>query len=210
MVQLARQPSGSSGWVTQADPATRTRTVWPMLAHLVQLSDHVWDRTRTRLDGLTDKEYFWEPVPDCWSIRPDAAGALHPDWSQPGEAAPVTTVGWRLCHLIVCYGARRNREWLGLPVELSADRFEMSAPAPATAGDALGALAAAHLEWDATLQSMTEATLDEPLGAVAGPFAGTPRTGFVLHMLDEFIHHGAEVALLRDLFRASSASGVSE
>jgi hypothetical protein len=25
--------------------------------------------TRDRLTGLTDDEYFWEPVPGCWSIR---------------------------------------------------------------------------------------------------------------------------------------------
>jgi hypothetical protein len=25
---------------------------------------------RARLDGLTDDEYFWSPVPDAWSVRP--------------------------------------------------------------------------------------------------------------------------------------------
>jgi hypothetical protein len=25
---------------------------------------------RARLDGLTDDEYFWSPVPDTWSVRP--------------------------------------------------------------------------------------------------------------------------------------------
>jgi len=25
---------------------------------------------RPRLDGLTDEEFFWEPVPGCWSVRP--------------------------------------------------------------------------------------------------------------------------------------------
>lgn len=24
---------------------------------------------RPRLDGLTDEEYFWEPVAGCWSVR---------------------------------------------------------------------------------------------------------------------------------------------
>jgi hypothetical protein len=24
---------------------------------------------RARLDGLTDDEYFWSPVPDAWSVR---------------------------------------------------------------------------------------------------------------------------------------------
>lgn len=30
-----------------------------------------WARlTRPRLDGLTDQEYFGEPVQDCWTLRP--------------------------------------------------------------------------------------------------------------------------------------------
>ena len=37
---------------------------------------------------------------------------------------------------------------------------------------------------------------------MAGPeYAERPRAGYVLHMLDEFIHHGAEISLLRDLWR---------
>ena len=32
---------------------------------LVDLSDGVWRRTRTRLEGLGDEEYFWEPAPGC-------------------------------------------------------------------------------------------------------------------------------------------------
>ena len=26
---------------------------------------------RPRLDGLTDAEYFWEPVEGCWTLRRD-------------------------------------------------------------------------------------------------------------------------------------------
>ena len=41
-----------------------------MNADLRELSRYVFDRTRRRLDGLTDDEYLWEPSPHCWSIRP--------------------------------------------------------------------------------------------------------------------------------------------
>ncbi len=37
-----------------------------------QLSWHVEQHVWPRLAGLTDEEYFWEPVPGCWSIRPRA------------------------------------------------------------------------------------------------------------------------------------------
>ena len=36
---------------------------------LEQLTFHWNVHVRPRLDGLTDDEYFWEPVPHCWSIR---------------------------------------------------------------------------------------------------------------------------------------------
>ena len=32
-----------------------------------QLGWHWREQFRPRLDGLTDDEYAWEPVPDCWS-----------------------------------------------------------------------------------------------------------------------------------------------
>jgi hypothetical protein len=83
-------------------------------ADIVALSDYVYERTRNRLDGLTDTEYFWEPVPGCWTIRragPDRYQADHSD--SPG-IPPFTTIGWRLWHLIGCYGELRNPQWLGI------------------------------------------------------------------------------------------------
>lgn len=35
----------------------------------------------------------------------------------------------------------------------------------------------------------------------SGPYAEGTRVSWVLHVLDEVIHHGAEVGLLRDLYR---------
>jgi hypothetical protein len=51
-------------------------------------------------------------------------------------------------------------------------------------------------------------------GARCGHVTGTDghrrdRVAFVLHIIDELIHHGAEVALLRDLHHARSGGGVS-
>ena len=37
---------------------------------LAEQLDWQWqNHLRPRLDGLTDEEYFWEPVPGCWSLR---------------------------------------------------------------------------------------------------------------------------------------------
>ena len=35
---------------------------------VAQLESHWRDQLRPRLSGLTDDEYFWQPVPDCWTI----------------------------------------------------------------------------------------------------------------------------------------------
>jgi DinB superfamily len=72
-------------------------------ADLIALSDYVYTRTRDRLDGLTDTEYFWEPVPDCWTIRLADSGKYQADDSDSPGIAPFTTIAWRLWHLIECY-----------------------------------------------------------------------------------------------------------
>jgi hypothetical protein len=63
-------------------------------------------------------------------------------------------------------------------------------------------LGRAHDRWEAHLALATDERLAEPVGPVAGPgYADRSRAGYVLHMLDEFIHHGAELSLLRDMWR---------
>jgi hypothetical protein len=53
--------------------------------------------------------------------------------------------------------------------------------------------------WTAVLSALPGSSLAEPVGPVAGPYADSTRRAFVLHVLDELIHHGGEVALVRDL-----------
>lgn len=48
---------------------------------LISLSDYVSERTLRRPSGLGDVEYFWEPVPGCWSVRIGADGAATADWN---------------------------------------------------------------------------------------------------------------------------------
>jgi len=69
-----------------------------------QLEWHWENQLRPRLDGLTDDEYFWEPVTGCWSVRPcdraaakEVAGSgefvLEFAFPEP-RPAPVTTIAW--------------------------------------------------------------------------------------------------------------------
>jgi hypothetical protein len=43
------------------------------------------------------------PVPGCWTVHRDEAGAWITDhaWPDP-EPAPFTTIGWRLVHIADC------------------------------------------------------------------------------------------------------------
>ena len=74
-----------------------------------QLTFH-WDgQLRPRLAGLTDDEYFWEPVPECWTVRRDADGAWTVDWHWPEpQPPPFTTIAWRIVHIGRAIGIRTN------------------------------------------------------------------------------------------------------
>ena len=170
---------------------------------LVLLSDEVWERTRERLDGLTDEEYFWEPAPGCWSVRQRRDGRWAIDQAIPApDPAPLTTIAWRLWHLIDMYGENRAPEWLDVPAQGTPIGLDApDAAPPSTAADALDMLERAHDRWDAHLHLVTEEQLAMPIGPVGGEYADRTRTSYVLHMLDEFVHHGAEISLLRDLWR---------
>ena len=92
-------------------------------ALLDQLEWHWHHQLRPRLDGLTDTEYFWEPAPGCWNVRrrgestaPIAAGSgeYTIDFAMPEpEPAPITTIAWRLGHVIVGVLGIRNANHFG-------------------------------------------------------------------------------------------------
>jgi hypothetical protein len=71
-----------------------------------------------------------------------------------------------------------------------------------TAAAALALLHHAHTRWRRVVTATTDESLAAAIGPIAGRYGDSSRAAFVLHMLDEFIHHGAELALLRDLYRA--------
>jgi hypothetical protein len=54
---------------------------------------------------------------------------------------------------------------------------------------------------------VTDADLWERIGDVGGPYADGTRLSWVLHVLDEVVHHGAEIALLRDLYKRAGELG---
>jgi hypothetical protein len=157
-----------------------------------QLEWHWQAMLRPRLDGLSDDEYFWEPVPGCWTVHRD--GVV--DFAYPApEPAPFTTIAWRLAHVIVGVLAVRNHSHFGGP--------PASYESWSYAGDAdtaLRQLDEAHAGWINGVKALSADDLAKPVGPAEGPFAERPMTDLVLHINREVIHHGAEIACLRDLY----------
>jgi len=183
-------------------PPRTVPVVSDLKTRLPALSAYAYERTRARLEGMSDEEYLWEPVENCWTLRPTATGALRADFAPRPEVEPFTTIAWRLWHLIGCYGGERNPRWLG--VEVEAAGFDGADPAPGTAAEAISALERAHGLWQEVMAALPAERWREKLGPIAGPYAEDDKAALVLHQIDEQIHHGAEIGVLRDLFRARS------
>ena len=180
-----------------------TQLTWnPLLRE--QLTWHWTHQLRARLEGLSDDEYFWEPVPGCWNVRPRGTGAapvqagsgpmtIDFEWPEP-DPPPMTTIAWRLGHVIVGVLAVRNASHFGrAPVDYQS--FDYAG----TAAAALTQLDTEYATWLTGVEFLGEAGLARPCGEAEGPYADLPMAALVLHINRELIHHLAEVSLLRDL-----------
>src|ERR1700722_1634507 len=115
-----------------------------------QLDWHWREHARPRLDGLTDEEYFWERGPGCWNVRPRPAdgggpgtGAFTVDFVHPAPSpSPVTTIGWRLAHIVVGVLGMRVAGHFGGP-SVSYETF----PYAGSADGALAQLDSAYESW---------------------------------------------------------------
>jgi hypothetical protein len=170
---------------------------------LAEQLDWYWHTNlRPRLNGLTDEEYFWEPVRGCWSIRPrgtsptpmpEGSGEWTMDFASPAPVpAPVTTIAWRLAHIIVsCLGYRVG--WYFGGRDIDSETFAYAG----TADEALKQLDDMYGRWNTGVRQLSDADLDSP--PTMGP-EQFPLQNRILHVNRELIHHGAEIALLRDLY----------
>lgn len=174
-----------------------------------QLSESM-DFSRDRMEGLTDDEYLWEPLPDMWSVRPRAEVSTSQAYG-PGEyqldnkridpfaPGPMTTIAWRLNHVIS--GLEGRWEWTfgsrSVPPEDVVDFSPQAAVALDGLWDVVG-------RWIEGVESLSDADLDRR-GYGQYPWGldpDLPFIGIVRWTNREFIHHMAEAALLRDLYTA--------
>lgn len=171
---------------------------------LDQLETHWEQRLRPRLQGLTDEEFFWQPVPGCWTLsrRGEStapmslgAGEFTMDYAAPPrDREPVTTIAWRLAHLIDVFGPP------GVPHFGGPHAGRPAADYPGTAEEALRRLDAGHDAWVRDVRALGAAGVAAPQGSISPPeFADAPMARLILYTNVEVIHHGAEICLLRDL-----------
>ncbi|MFE0649513.1 DinB family protein [Streptomyces sp. NPDC059534] len=172
--------------------------------------------TDVEVGPMTDAEYLWEPGPGCWSVRRHADGPGQPatllvgagefgrDTTPPPHPAPppFTTIAWRLSHLSEMLALRADHT--NGSRSLTRDDYPVSGDV-ATAVVAFGTAATA---WRDALLAADDATLDT-VGHSTYPHGGDSEELFldvVWWVNQELLHHGAEIALLRDLYRLGHAA----
>ncbi|WP_414635858.1 DinB family protein [Amycolatopsis sp.] len=112
------------------------------------------------------------------------------------DPPPVTTIAWRIAHIVVgVLGARTASHFGGPPADL--DTFDYADDAK----PALAQLDAAYERWIDGVRGLGEDGLSRPCGPAEGPYAKFPLSALILHINRETIHHGGEILLLRDLYR---------
>ena len=120
------------------------------------------------------------------------------------DLAPVTTIAWRVGHLHSDFAGRW--EWTFGERRRQPDLLVDFAPSATVAVERFWALMD---RWRDSVEAMTPEHLDTP-GFGQYPWGSDPDEPFIVVIWGanlEFIHHMAEIALLRDLWRARSASG---
>ena len=172
-----------------------------------QLEFHWNGHLRPRLEGLTDEEYHFSPAPDelTWDVRPwgtghaqmqGGTGDFTIDFAHPEPTpAPLTTIAWRIGHVVVgVLGARWHSHFGGPPHDYMTHTF------PGDAAGGLAQLDRTYAGWIEGVRGLDAAALAAPVGPAEGHWADASMATLVLHINREVIHHGAEMCLLRDLY----------
>lgn len=155
--------------------------------------DKGYARLRARLAGLTDAEFFWQPLPESWTIYEDRAGHWTYHYAIPDpDPAPTTTIGWQLVHLGTC--KVMYHEWAYGTARLTWPDLDI----PHSAVSALDLLEVGHRLLRNDLQGTSEAQLDEPCKTNWGET--WPAWRIFWAMTDHDAFHGGAIGYLRDLY----------
>jgi hypothetical protein len=161
--------------------------------------DEAYRVVRDRIEGLSDEEFFWEPVPDCWTVRRRPNGLWMVDYRDVHpEPPPFTTIAWRLDHLAEC--KVMYHEYAFGPGRMTWPQIDSAH----TATDAIAMLEHGQELLTSALDTLTDADLDAPRLTNWGDEWPTWRVLWTMIEHDE--HHGGEIGVLRDLYRQRKMS----
>jgi hypothetical protein len=167
-------------------------------SELLDQADFMWNNHfLPRIEGLSDEEYFWEPVEGCWNVFRNDEGAWAVPWGYPQpDPPPFTTIGWRLVHIAIpVFGQRASNHFGDGTYSLQ------TAEIPGSAADAIALVSEQYGRWRDGVAALGNDGLARPCGTAEGLFSKAPFAALVLHINREFLHHAAEVCLMRDLYR---------
>jgi hypothetical protein len=164
------------------------------LALLTATMEEAYERLRSRLEGLTEEEFFWQPTPGCWTVHPDESGRWRYDYAFPDpEPAPLTTIAWQLVHLTTC--KVMYHEWAFGPARMTWPELDV----PGTLAETLALLDHGQALLHDDLQGLSESQLDDAVLTNWGE--RWPAWRIFCVMTDHDALHGGVVGCLRDLYR---------
>lgn len=183
-----------------ADRETGARSAVIVVGGLV---DEAWRVIEPNLRDLTDAEYLWEPAPNCWSIRRRSELTTIDSWGKGAYAVETsfestrqpttTTIAWRLLHAYDCFRDYASRAFGHGPLDWNDIEI------PASAAVATEMMAAAVDD----VRSYCEGTDD----VLFEHEDGRPHWLLLDRGLLEWIHHCAEIGVLRTMFRLDRPDG---
>jgi hypothetical protein len=161
---------------------------------MITQMDESWQGLSRRLTNLSEIEFFWQPVPHCWTVHPVPGGRWIVDYvDSPPDPPPFTTIAWRVLHLAGC--KLMYHEYAFGNGKLSWDEL----PVPTMPSAAIAWLEGCHKRLESGVKALRDTDLDEERLTNWGEMWPTWR--IVWTMIFHDIHHGAEIGCLRRLFR---------
>jgi hypothetical protein len=166
------------------DPARR--------AVLLRQLGLTWSLAELLLDGLSDEECLWEPVPGCWTVRPNTEGVWIADWEEPEpDPAPACTIGWITWHIGWWWSMVYDHSFGAGTVQRE------NTPWPGTARGAVEWITNCHDAWSSAVDGCTEADLDST-ERTRWPYAEPRPFAYVVAWANaELMKNVAEIGVLR-------------